>query len=191
VETAPSLIFITGGVRSGKSSFAERKAMEIASQTKGQLHYLATGVSSDQEMNERIAKHKLDRENGSYHWKTVEQPLQIGEIANEFCSQDIVLLDCVTTLLNNELFFSEQAWDESFLESVQERIVTGILKIKIRAHTLIVVSNEVLHEPLLGNVLVRTYGKLLGQIHQYLVKKADQAILVETGIPIVMKGDKG
>ncbi|MEH7503660.1 bifunctional adenosylcobinamide kinase/adenosylcobinamide-phosphate guanylyltransferase [Neobacillus drentensis] len=185
---ASSLIFITGGVRSGKSSFAERKAVEIASITGGQLNYLATGVPSDPEMKERIEKHQHDREAGSNRWKTVEQSVQIEELANDFSAEDIILLDCVTTLLNNELFSSEQKWDECFLETVKENIITGITSIKKRTGTMIVVSNEVLNEPLLGNEMVFTYGRLLGQIHQYLVKEADQVFLVEAGIPIVMKG---
>jgi adenosylcobinamide kinase / adenosylcobinamide-phosphate guanylyltransferase len=188
---AKSLIFITGGVRSGKSSYAERKAEEIASKTGGPLTYLATGVPSDPEMIERIEKHQCDRSAGTYQWKTVEQSIQIGTLASHFNDKDIVLLDCVTTLLNNELFSSEQKWEEIFIETVKSNVVTGIISIKNRAGTLIVVSNEVLNEPLLGNEMVFIYGRLLGQIHQYLVKEADQVFVVEAGIPIVMKGGTG
>ncbi len=184
---ASSLIFITGGVRSGKSSFAERKAVEIARKSGGQLNYLATGVPSDPEMKERIEMHQRDRDLGTYHWKTFEKSVQIGRIADKFNREDIILLDCVTTLLNNELFSSEQKWDECFLATVKKNIITGINLIKNRAGTLIIVSNEVLYEPL-GNEMVITYGCLLGQIHQYLVMEADQVVLVEAGIPIVMKG---
>jgi adenosylcobinamide kinase/adenosylcobinamide-phosphate guanylyltransferase len=188
VEAASSLIFITGGVRSGKSNFAEKKAEQIANETGGQLHYLATGVPSDGEMQERINKHKRDREAGVYHWKTVEKPTQIEKLACTFNNRDIILLDCVTTLLNNELFSSEQEWNQTFIEKVRDGVVAGIIEIKNRAGILIVVSNEVLLEPLHGNQLVFTYGRLLGQIHQKLVKEADLAFLVESGIPIIMKG---
>ncbi|WP_312475318.1 bifunctional adenosylcobinamide kinase/adenosylcobinamide-phosphate guanylyltransferase [Neobacillus sp.] len=183
-----SLIFITGGVRSGKSSLAERLALELASQSGGPLYYIATGVPSDSEMQERIEKHQSDREAGTYQWKTIEQSVQIGMLDETFSSGDIILLDCVTTLLNNELFSTEQTWNDSFLETVKEKIITGIISIKNRAGTMIVVSNEVLNESLLGNDLVFLYGRLLGQIHQVLVEEADQAFLVEAGIPIVMKG---
>lgn len=188
MEAASSLIFITGGVRSGKSSFAEKKAEQIANETGGQLHYLATGVPSDREMMERINIHQRDRVEGKYGWKTVEKPVQIGMLADHFSHEDIILLDCVTTLLNNELFSFEQKWDQPFLDKVRESVVTGIFEIKNRVSVMIVVSNEVLYEPLHGNQLVFTYGRLLGQIHQQLVKEADQAFLVEAGIPIVMKG---
>ncbi|WP_040209555.1 bifunctional adenosylcobinamide kinase/adenosylcobinamide-phosphate guanylyltransferase [Neobacillus jeddahensis] len=183
-----SLVFITGGVRSGKSSFAERKAIEIAKETGKQLIYLATGVPSDSEMIERIQKHQLDRRSGEYSWKTMEQSIRIGELAPQLHNQDIILLDCVTTLLNNELFSSECKWDGLFLDAVKEKIISGIMSINNRAGTLIVVSNELLFEPVSESNLVLMYSRILGQIHQYLVNEADQAFLVEAGIPIVMKG---
>src|SRR4051812_9610181 len=123
---ASTFIFITGGVRSGKSSFAERKAVEVASKTGGHLNYLATGVPTDPEMKERIAKHQLDRSSVNHHWKTYEQSVQIGQMADGFNAEDVVLLDCVTTLLNNELFTSKQKWDERFLTTVKDHIVNGI-----------------------------------------------------------------
>ncbi len=119
METAPSLIFISGGVRSGKSSFAEKLALKIACEEGGGLHYIATGVPSDLEMKERIKKHQHDREAAKYRWITVEQSINIGAIADHFNNRDILLLDCVTTLLNNELFSSDHRWDPPFLESIK------------------------------------------------------------------------
>lgn len=189
MASAPSFVFITGGVRSGKSSFAERMALEIAGMG-GNLVYFATGVPSDAEMRERIGSHQRDRETGKYKWKTVEQSIEIGKRAEEFTKQDIVLLDCVTTLLNNELFANDKSWDRIFLESVKERILKGITAIKNHVKTIIVVSNEVGYEPLSENELVLTYGRLLGAIHRQLVEAADEAYLVEAGIPNLMKGMK-
>ncbi len=187
---SPSLIFVTGGVRSGKSRFAEKLATEIAMKTRGQLNYLATGVPSDCEMFARIEKHRRERETGKHHWKTMEKSVQIEELTLAVNNHDIILLDCVTTLLNNELFSGGDVRDETFLSKVKEKIMKGIMAIKNRASTMIVVSNEVLNEPLAGNELVFTYGKLLGQIHQQLVQEADKVFLIEVGIPILMKGAK-
>jgi adenosylcobinamide kinase/adenosylcobinamide-phosphate guanylyltransferase len=187
META-SLIFITGGVRSGKSSFAEQTAVDIAMETGGPLYYLATGVPFDGEMNERIKKHQYDRERGKNPWKTIEQSVNIGEIAGHFQGDEVILLDCLTTLLNNELYAANHTWDENFLRTVFEKIITGVLNIKKRARTLIIVSNEVLHEPIQDNELISTYKRLLGQLHQLLVKEADIAYLVDSGIPVRMKG---
>ncbi len=183
-----SLVFITGGVRSGKSSFAERMAEEIAVKTRGQLYYLATGVPFDSEMKERIQKHKEDRAKGKYGWKTLEQSENISELACSFQGHEVVLLDCLTTLLNNELYSAEQNWNDDYIGKVMEKAITGILQIKTQIRTLIIVSNEVLHEPIQENELILTYKKLLGKIHQKIVKEADKAYLVEAGVPILMKG---
>ncbi|AZU61803.1 bifunctional adenosylcobinamide kinase/adenosylcobinamide-phosphate guanylyltransferase [Neobacillus mesonae] len=185
-----SFLFVTGGVRSGKSSFAERLAEKIALETGGQLHYLATGVPSDPEMAARIEKHQQDRAAGKHCWRTVERSIQIGEIVDYFDENDIILMDCITTLLNNELFSTEQTWDEAFLRHIKEELVTGVIKLKNRAKAVIAVSNEVLYEPLISSELVFTYGKLLGQIHQRLVKEADEVFLIEAGLPLEMKGIK-
>ncbi|QCJ42337.1 bifunctional adenosylcobinamide kinase/adenosylcobinamide-phosphate guanylyltransferase [Bacillus sp. S3] len=184
---ASTFIFITGGVRSGKSSHAECLAIDMARKTGGQPNYIATGVPSDPEMQHRVAMHQRSRDSGVFRWKTIEKPIQIGALANSISDKDIVLLDCVTTLLNNELFSSEQTWNESYLKTIKQDILTGIMSIKSRAGAMIVVSNEVLNELPIASELVFSYSRLLGKIHQDLVKEADKAILVEAGIPLVMK----
>lgn len=184
------MILITGGVRSGKSRFAEKVAIGRAMETGGQLHYIATGVASDDEMKKRITRHRMERAESSLSWKTWEQPVWIDALASSFCKKDIVLLDCVTTLLNNELFSVQGKWSKEFLEEVFDRILTGIEMIEESCQELILVSNEVLYEPMKGNDLVVYYSQILGNLHQALVRKANTAFLVEAGIPIVMKGDR-
>lgn len=184
-----SLIFISGGVRSGKSRFAEKLAAEIAAKTGGQLHYIAAGVASDAEMNERILRHQCDREESGLNWKTWEKSTRLQELAGTFTHTDIILLDCLTTLLNNEFFSKDEQWmDHAFQREVMNNIIDGIKQIAAKCHRLIVVSNEVLHDPPVDNELVFIYGKMLGQLHQQIVAKANQAFLVEAGIPILMKG---
>lgn len=163
-------------------------AEKMAQETGGVLTYFATGVSTDHEMAIRIEKHQRDRQTAKQPWRTIEHSTRIETAAPQIGSNDIILLDCVTTLLNNELFSEQDVWDEKFLKKVKRTILTGIHCIKSRAKAMIVVSNEVLNEPIFGNELVFTYARLLGQIHQHLVKEADHAYLIEAGIPILMKG---
>ncbi|MBU8879910.1 bifunctional adenosylcobinamide kinase/adenosylcobinamide-phosphate guanylyltransferase [Bacillus sp. FJAT-29790] len=184
-----SLIFITGGVRSGKSSFAEKRATEIACETGGHLHYIAAGQHSDPEMKARIAKHRQDRSESKFNWKTWEHPTHLTKLSGAFNGKDIVLLDCLTTLLNNEFFHSDGKWlDPVFQEQVMDSILEGIEQIQCRSHVLIVVSNEIFHEPIGDNEMVFIYGRMLAHLHQQLVIKAKQAYLVEAGIPLLMKG---
>lgn len=183
------MIFISGGVRSGKSTFAEKVAIDLAIKTNSPLHYIATGVATDHEMAERIARHQRERENSMLQWKTWEKPSQVEDLANSFQSNDVVLLDCVTTLLNNELFFDKRDWDSSFLEVVLTRILQGIVGIQKECRQLILVSNEVFYEGLNDNELVYHYSRILGHLHQEIVKRAEVAYLVECGIPFLMKGE--
>lgn len=180
------MIFVTGGVRSGKSTFAEQLTMEKAKDLNGNLHYIATGVPSDEEMRKRIERHQQER--AESEWTTWEKSTHIEEIASLFTKKDVVLLDCVTTLLNNELF-SKNDWDPLFLDGVFHRLLSGFDAIKRSCAKLILVSNEVLHE-INDNELVMKYSCILGKLHQEIVKRAEEVYLIEAGIPIKMKGEK-
>jgi adenosylcobinamide kinase / adenosylcobinamide-phosphate guanylyltransferase len=186
-----SIIFITGGVRSGKSRFAEKIAMERwQSSGSGHLHYIAAMQPSDSEMKKRISRHQEDRRQSGGHWKTWEQPVSIGKLASYFKGDEIVLLDCLTTWLNNELFFIEDKWqDEAFQAALFEQMCQGINAISGQVRSLIIVSNEVLNEPIGDNLFVIRYRRLLGKLHQAIVEGAHQVFLVEAGIPILMKGE--
>ncbi len=98
------LIFVSGGVRSGKSSFAEKKAAEWGKKQTLHLNYIACGVASDSEMRNRIARHQKSRASASMNWKTWECPYELARIAGRFSKQDLLVLDCVTTLVTNYLF---------------------------------------------------------------------------------------
>ncbi|WNS75912.1 bifunctional adenosylcobinamide kinase/adenosylcobinamide-phosphate guanylyltransferase [Bacillus sp. DTU_2020_1000418_1_SI_GHA_SEK_038] len=184
-----TIIFISGGVRSGKSSFAEQLAAEEAKKTGGQLHYIAAGQASDSEMKERILRHQKDRLDSGLNWKTWEKPNELQEFSGFFTDTDIILLDCLTTLLNNEFFSVDEQWMKlEFQQKVMQGILEGIKQISQNCHRLIIVSNEVLNESQGSNELVFIYRRMLGQLHQQIVAKAKQAYLVEAGIPILMKG---
>ncbi|WP_156289604.1 bifunctional adenosylcobinamide kinase/adenosylcobinamide-phosphate guanylyltransferase [Oceanobacillus salinisoli] len=188
-----SITFISGGVRSGKSSFAERLAIKKALEMGGSLHYIATGDPSDDEMKERIVRHQKDRNESGSSWKTWEQATDIGSVSSCFNENDVLLLDCLTTLLSNELFSHEQDWGNPFFnkEEVFHRIWTGIKALEKNCHHLVLVSNEVLSEPCYNSELMITYCQLIGKLHQQITSIAKQAYVVEAGIPLLMKGDEG
>lgn len=183
META-NLIFITGGVRSGKSAFAEQLAIKHAQKTANNLHYIACGIPSDMEMQERIKRHQRDREQSGYAWRTWEQPVQLSCIANQFTGQDVILLDCMTTLLNNYLFQKKKNDAHTILKLLRE----DITELCSRAGEVIIVSNEVLQDIPYEDELTLNYEKILGNVHQQIVEKANLAILVESGIALVKKG---
>lgn len=185
------IIFVSGGVRSGKSSFAEKLATDAARAMNKKLHYIAAGQATDREMAERITRHQRDREKSGLDWKTWEQPVELGKLADSFTKEDIVLLDCLTTLLNNEFFQNDNEWKkQDFQQKVMKSILAGIEDIAKNCRLLIVVSNEVLNEIQGDNELVTIYGKMLGKLHQHIVAIAEKAYLVEAGIPLLMKGSE-
>ncbi|WP_079508838.1 bifunctional adenosylcobinamide kinase/adenosylcobinamide-phosphate guanylyltransferase [Mesobacillus jeotgali] len=185
-----SLIFISGGVRSGKSRFAEILAGKWEAKYSGQLHYVAAGQPSDQEMKERILRHQQDREFSGLHWRTWEIPRNLSSLSMVLTKNDIVLLDCLTTLLNNEFFYKDGQWkNDNFPKMIAIKIINELKQVAEQARAFIIVSNEVLGEAVTDDRLVFTYAKVLGQLHQAIVKEADYAYLVEAGVPIMMKGE--
>lgn len=184
------LIFITGGVRSGKSSFAELLAVRLASKSGANLHYIASGQASDLEMKERITRHQKQREESGYKWTTWEQSVELAQLSTVFHDNDLVLFDCLTTLLNNEFFKNGNQWRERpFREEITQSILKGIAMIQRSCKSLIIVSNEVLFEPTGTSELVFTYGKVLGNLHQAIVARASHGYHVEAGIPLLIKGE--
>lgn len=184
METS-TLIFITGGARSGKSTFAERTAASLAKKERCSLRYIATSRPADEEMEQRIRRHKEQRMESGFEWKTWECPTDLNAVVSHFGPKDIVLLDCLTILLANELFS-----DRHKEEQVMEAILPPIADLKNRCRALVIVSNEVLNEPLQGQLPTLTYARLLGRLHRELVQRAAAAYLVEAGIPVLMKGIK-
>ena len=184
------IVFITGGVRSGKSTLAEELACLQVKESGGDLHYIACGQPSDQEMKKRIKRHQLERQKHPYAWKVWECSVQIGMAACHFKKSDVIVLDCLTTLVNNELFYSDQMMEENnWIDNLKDRIINDLEEIRKHCGYLIIVSNEILNEPIKGNKMVKTYAKILGELHQSIVVNASHAILVEAGLPMMMKGD--
>lgn len=184
------IIFITGGARSGKSAFAEKYAQKLSGASGSKLHYIATAKETDEEMSERIKRHQNDRAESKIPWTTWEAPIDIHKLAPEFTSQDVVLLDCLTVLLTNELFSKTNEGElGTFKDGIYSKILDGLYLLKREVHTLVIVSNEVLLTPLNDSPVVEVYAELIGRLHQELVHQSNEAYLVEMGVPIQMKSD--
>lgn len=172
------LIFVSGGVRSGKSAFAESLVRQFDAQRK---IYLASGRADDAEMKERIERHRNDRKMDG--WQTIEQAKQFENILPLMGNGDAVLWDCVTTWLANELY---EGWERGemcaeipgCMEQKWESLQATLLKLLEQAGFLAIVSNEVLDDFIQDEL----YQSWLGRIHIWLVKQADQAFEIENGL---------
>lgn len=182
------LIFVTGGVRSGKSTLAEKLAAGLAREIGGRLHYVACGRRTDGEMEARIIRHQKERENGPLSWKTWERPDELAGLRPEFTSKDVILLDCLTTLLDNELFAPGRDYlNPRDQEEVRENILSGIDALWTSGGGLVIVSNEVFYERI-GQKGTEAYCKLLGSLHGSIAERSAAAVTMEAGLPILMKG---
>lgn len=184
------LIFITGGVRSGKSNFAEQAAVtqyQNEPLREKRLVYVASGVATDREMEKRIIRHRKDRLEQGVPWHTIEAPYDVNVAFGQLVAGDVVLWDCVTTWLTNVFY---EGYDtgtpcvekpgclEEKLRLMQESIVT-LLEKKV---TLFVVSNELFDEPPYTSEEVELYRQMLGKLHQWFVSVANDAYEMNYGI---------
>ena len=174
------IILITGGARSGKSSFALQKAEEL----KGRHCFIATCPVLDKEMAERIDKHRKER--SRHIWDTVEEPLSIAEVLSRG-SHDVYLVDCLTLWINNHLESCGREkidCNESFIGDATERVLTAIETV---AATVIFVTNEVGLGIVPSNALARRYRDLVGQCNRLVAAAAEEVVLISCGLPIYLK----
>ncbi|WP_342559096.1 bifunctional adenosylcobinamide kinase/adenosylcobinamide-phosphate guanylyltransferase [Metasolibacillus sp. FSL K6-0083] len=175
------LIFVTGGVRSGKSAFAEQYAQQLAATNDSRsLTYIASGVAFDAEMQTRIARHQADREASEAIWHTLEIPDVLEEELFVFGNAKVVLWDCLTTWLGNVIYKTssnnKQAHAIShYIKSFKQYIE----KWKEQDIIILLVSNEVLDEPASQYEETELYKQLLGELHQWIVAQCDEAYEID------------
>ncbi|AQQ54314.1 bifunctional adenosylcobinamide kinase/adenosylcobinamide-phosphate guanylyltransferase [Planococcus lenghuensis] len=175
---AGKLIFVCGGVRSGKSNYAEKRILEVDS---ARRIYIASGKASDAEMEARIQRHRNERE--GLGWLTIEQPTDLAQTISHLKKGDAVLWDCLTTYLANELYDgwetgAECATIPGCMDRKWRLLQEAIRNIREIAGLVVIVSNEVLDEPVQSEI----YQRWLGMMHRWLAAEADEAIEIEFGM---------
>ena len=181
---AARLTLVLGGARSGKSTFAQRLAQEMGGE---RVLFVATSQPLDEEMRQRIEKHRRERPAG---WRTLEAHRDVGRaILARHDGADVVLVDCLTVLVSNLLMDSEK---DPFAAEAAARVDAEIEALVACAGRLpgrlIVVSNEVGMGLVPPYPLGRAYRDLLGRANQALAQAADEVYLLVAGIPRLLKG---
>ena len=190
----PRLILILGGARSGKSAFAERLAVG----SKRSVAFIATATAGDDEMRERIARHRASRPT---EWYTLEEPLDLARAVGRASEiADVLLLDCVTLWLGNvllqesvqhekddevEFHTAGRLFNERALKECEALL--AVVKSLSPDKTLIVVTNEVGLGIVPAYPLGRLYRDTLGYINQRLAQAADRVYLMMAGMAIDIK----
>lgn len=178
------LIFLLGGARSGKSYYAEQWARSHGDQ----VLFVATAQAFDDEMRERIARHRSER---PAHWHTLEAPQRTAEKIGETLEKaayDTVLIDCVTLLASNVLLTLPDDCSQDDANEAILREVNALLEVYGKSSaTWLVVSNEVGMGVVPPSRLGRFYRDALGRANQRIAQAADEVLLLVAGLSWALK----
>jgi adenosylcobinamide kinase/adenosylcobinamide-phosphate guanylyltransferase len=174
--TGRTITLVLGGVRSGKSRFAQMIAARASS-----IAFVATAQPLDDEMRQKIRRHQSDRPRS---WLTIEEPLELDTVlAEEGARHRILLVDCLTLYAANLL-----EAERGNPSAIEERLQRFYGALRSAACSVALVSNEV------GSGIVpsypegRRYRDLLGEINQRVAGIADNVLLMIAGLPLALKG---
>ncbi|MBQ3078663.1 MAG: bifunctional adenosylcobinamide kinase/adenosylcobinamide-phosphate guanylyltransferase [Clostridia bacterium] len=170
------MVLITGGSGSGKSTFAEGVMMRFAKP----YYYVATMLPYGEEAHRRIERHRRIRAGKGF--STIERGTDLTGVEFPY-GKGAVILECVGTLLANEMFEEDGAGKDA-----EEAVISGIMHLKDEASDLVIVTNEVGSDGYAYGEETTEYMKILGRINIRLAKMADAAIEVSGSQPIFLKG---
>lgn len=166
------IILVTGGARSGKSSYAEELALKLSEHP----IYMATARIWDEEFRQRVQKHQERR---GPEWTNIEEDKYLSKYKVE---GRVVLIDCVTLWCTNFFFAHQSSVKEALNEAKQEfDLFTN------QDATFIFVTNEIGLGGTSENLIQRKFTDMQGWMNQYIASKADEVTLMVCGIPVKVK----
>ncbi|MBF1396210.1 bifunctional adenosylcobinamide kinase/adenosylcobinamide-phosphate guanylyltransferase [Porphyromonas sp.] len=164
---------ITGGERSGKSTYAESEALRLSESPV----YLATARIWDEEFRQRILRHQERR---GPEWTNIEEDIRPSK--HDFTGR-VVLIDCITLWATNYFFDMQQDVDQA-LEALKKEFDTLIQQ----DATFIFVTNELGMGGMSESRTQRLFTQLQGWMNQYVAARADRVTLMVSGLPLTVKG---
>lgn len=168
----PKTCLVLGGARSGKSRYAQ----QLAEDSGRELVFLATAMAWDDEMRDRVAAHRRDRDE---RWRTVEEPLALAKVLNRHAVVGaVVLVDCLTLWLTNLMLGGHP------VPQAVDRLAEAIVECRGAA---ILVSNEVGAGVVPDTPLGRAFRDEQGRLNQAIAARCDAAVLVVAGLPMLLK----
>lgn len=172
---AAGITLVLGGARSGKTGHA----LTIAERCGGPLVYLATAQARDDEMRDRIRRHREER---GGRWRTVEEPLDLaGSLRRHATEGATVLVDCLTLWLANLM---EAGRD---LPAESAALADALDASRNGGGRVVLVSNEVGLGIVPENALARRFRDEAGRLHQAVARTADSVLFMVAGLPMTVK----
>lgn len=180
---------VLGGARSGKSAHAEQLAGQLAASGK-EVVYIATAHAGDGEMATRIAHHRRGRPAA---WRTVEEPLALGEaLLRHSAPGSVVLVDCLTLWLSNLMFADGAEYPDVgdiALPAAFHRQRAHLLDaLRDAAGDVVLVSNEVGMGIVPYGAISRAFTDEAGRLNQAVAALCERAVFVAAGLPLLLKG---
>jgi len=164
--------YITGGTRSGKSSYAQKLALSLSNNPV----YLATSRKWDVDFEERIKRHQLDRDE---RWQNIEEEKYPSNLELE---GKVIVLDCVTLWLTN--FFTDTKYS---VDETLKLIKLEFDKLAMIDATWIIISNEIGMGMHADTEIGRKFADLQGWINQHIAQSADKVVFMVSGLPLNLK----
>lgn len=166
------VIVVTGGERSGKSSYAQKLALEFSPNPV----YLATARIWDEEFNQRVIRHQQER---GEQWSNIEEE---KELSRHQLGGRVIVMDCVTLWCTNWFYDLNSDVDKCLAEMKSE-----FDRFTSQDAVFIFVTNEIGMGGTSENELQRKFVNLQGWINQYIAAQADEVFLMVSGIPLKIK----
>jgi len=166
------VILITGGARSGKSRYAEELALSLSKNPV----YVATAYVWDEEFRERVKKHQERR---GPEWTNIEEEMLLSRHDLTGC---VAVIDCITLWCTNYFFKMQE------VDTALEALKAEFDKFTAKDATYIFVTNEIGMGGVSDNAVQRKFTDLQGWMNQYVASKADEVILMVSGIAVKVKG---
>ena len=173
------ITLITGGQRSGKSLYAERLALSLSERPV----YMATAHVWDEEFRQRVLKHQERR---GAQWTNIEEERRLSR---HDLTGRVVVIDCITLWCTNFFFDrSKPDWEQPSVDEALEAVKREFDKFTAQDATFIFVTNEIGAGGVSPDAVQRRFTDLEGWMNQYVASKADEVVLMVSGIPVKIKG---
>lgn len=174
------IIMITGGQRSRKSQYAEKLALSLSNSPV----YMATAHVWDDEFRKRVEIHQRRRGD---QWTNIEEE---KELSRHNISGRVAVIDCITLWCTNFFFSRSKAeWEQPSVEEALAAIQSEFDRFTAQDATFIFVTNEIGSGGVSDNSIQRRFTDLEGWMNQYVASRADEVVLMVSGIPVVIKSD--